>query len=108
MAVCSHLDSIKEAPPKSLGCEACLEIGSTWVHLRRCATCGHIGCCDGSPNKHASKHAATVEHPVVQSFEPGEEWFWCYVDEAGFLIPDAPSYSYRSSPGRSSPGRRGR
>jgi uncharacterized UBP type Zn finger protein len=94
VAECSHLDSIQEAPPLSNGCEECLEKGYRWLHLRRCATCGHVGCCDGSPNKHASKHAKDSAHPIVQSFEPDEEWFWCYVDEAGFEIPDAPSYSY--------------
>jgi hypothetical protein len=94
VALCSHLESIREAPPTSNGCEECLERGSRWLHLRRCASCGHVGCCDGSPNKHASKHAKASAHPIVQSFEPGEEWFWCYEDEAGFEIPGAPSYSY--------------
>jgi uncharacterized UBP type Zn finger protein len=63
------------------GCEECLQTGGRWVHLRLCLTCGHVGCCDSSPNKHASKHAAAVEHPLVQSFEKGEDWIWCYVDE---------------------------
>jgi hypothetical protein len=91
---CSHLDFISdEAVPVSTGCVECLELGARWLHLRRCVTCGHIGCCDSSPNKHASKHAAAVEHPIVQSFEPEEEWFWCYVDEEGFEIEGAPNYS---------------
>jgi uncharacterized UBP type Zn finger protein len=63
------------------GCEECLKTGGRWVHLRLCLTCGHVGCCDSSPNKHASKHAAAVEHPLVQSFQKGEDWIWCYVDE---------------------------
>jgi hypothetical protein len=70
------------------GCVECLATGSRWVHLRRCMTCGHIGCCDSSPNKHASKHALVdTDHPIVQSFEPGEDWLWCYVDEVMFEIP---------------------
>jgi hypothetical protein len=64
------------------GCEECLKLGSPWVHLRLCLTCGHVGCCDSSPLKHASAHAAEATHPIVRSFEPGEDWRWCYVDEA--------------------------
>ena len=94
MAVCSHLDQIADAPPSSDGCLECLQMGSRWMHLRRCATCGHVGCCDSSPNKHASKHARLLTHPVVQSFEPGEDWFWCYTDEVAFEIPGVPSYSH--------------
>ena len=96
MAVtCAHLDEILDPPPRAEGCEECLAIGSSWVHLRRCMACGHVGCCDSSPNKHASKHARTVAHPIVQSFEPGEDWLWCYVDEVGFEIPElAPSPSH--------------
>jgi len=63
------------------GCEECLKSGSWWVHLRLCETCGHVGCCDSSPNKHATKHFHASGHPIVQSFEPGEDWRWCYVDE---------------------------
>ena len=87
-ATCSHLDEILDPPARAEGCEECLAIGSTWLHLRRCMTCGHIGCCDSSPNKHASKHARTDEHPIAQSFEPHEDWLWCYVDEVGFEIPE--------------------
>ena len=65
------------------GCEECLQMGDTWVHLRRCLDCGHIGCCDSSKNKHATKHYHRSRHPVVQSFEPGESWRWCYVDDVG-------------------------
>ena len=63
------------------GCEECLAMGGKWVHLRRCLTCGHIGCCDSSQHKHASAHYHTTQHPVIQSFQPGEDWKWCYVDE---------------------------
>jgi uncharacterized UBP type Zn finger protein len=67
--------------PSAPGCEECLKIGSRWVHLRLCLQCGHVGCCDSSPNRHASKHFAATAHPLVQSLEPGEDWIWCYVDE---------------------------
>jgi hypothetical protein len=63
------------------GCEECLRTGSQWVHLRLCLTCGHVGCCDSSPNRHARRHAHTAGHPIVRSYEPGEDWRWCYVDE---------------------------
>ena len=86
MAECTHLDTIADAPPSDDGCTDCLAIGGRWVHLRRCATCGHVGCCDSSPNKHASAHAAGSGHALVQSFEPGEDWYWCYVDLVGFEL----------------------
>ncbi|MEA2451701.1 MAG: hypothetical protein QOG04_411 [Actinomycetota bacterium] len=92
---CSHLDTIQEVTPQADGCVTCLEIGARWVHLRLCRTCGYVGCCDSSPNKHASAHARDTEHPIVQSFEPGEDWFWCYVDETSFMIEGATSFSYR-------------
>ncbi len=79
--LCTHLDMIHDVTPSSEGCEECLKIGGTWVHLRLCLTCGKVGCCDSSPNKHASAHARDVGHPVVRSFEPDEDWVWCYVDE---------------------------
>jgi uncharacterized UBP type Zn finger protein len=78
---CSHLDTIQDVRPNADGCEECLATGSWWVHLRLCLACGHVGCCDSSPNRHASKHAAAVAHPIVQSLEPGEDWIWCYVDQ---------------------------
>jgi uncharacterized UBP type Zn finger protein len=78
---CSHLDLIREVTPSASGCEDCLKIGDTWVHLRMCLICGHVGCCDQSKNKHATQHYHTTGHPIVQSFEPGEDWRWCYVDE---------------------------
>jgi hypothetical protein len=73
---------IRPVTPSTLeGCEDCLRIGSRWVHLRLCLTCGHVGCCDSSPNRHARAHAAQSEHVIAQSFEPGEDWRWCFVDE---------------------------
>jgi uncharacterized UBP type Zn finger protein len=77
-----HLKEIREVTPSAEGCEECLKIGSQWVHLRLCLTCGHVGCCDSSPNRHATKHFRTTRHPIIQSFEPGEGWRWCYVHEA--------------------------
>jgi uncharacterized UBP type Zn finger protein len=78
---CPHLDDIRDVKPRTPdGCEECLELGDTWVHLRLCRTCGHVGCCDSSRNKHASKHFQATGHPIVQSFERGEDWLWCYVD----------------------------
>ena len=80
---CSHLDQVDvTATPSSTGCEDCLRVGGRWVHLRMCRTCGHVGCCDSSPLRHARAHAFAVAHPIVQSFEPGEDWRWCYVDES--------------------------
>ena len=82
---CTHLEQILVEVPDSVpGCEDCLAIGGRWVHLRLCMTCGHVGCCDSSPNRHASKHAAADQHPIVRSMEPGERWYWCYVDEIAF------------------------
>ena len=78
---CTHGSFIHDVQPSADGCEDCLRIGGWWVHLRLCMTCGHVGCCDSSPNRHASKHARDAEHPIVRSFEPGEDWLWCYVDE---------------------------
>jgi uncharacterized UBP type Zn finger protein len=80
---CSHLDMIHDdvRPSSTRGCEDCLKIGSTWVHLRMCMTCGYVGCCDSSPNKHASRHARVIHHPIVRSLEAGEDWLWCFIDE---------------------------
>jgi uncharacterized UBP type Zn finger protein len=84
---CSHLAQIRPAVPRTpRGCEECLQVGSSWVHLRLCLTCGHVGCCDSSPNKHASKHFGSTHHPIVRSFEPGEDWGWCYADRV-YLEP---------------------
>ena len=82
MAVCSHLDQVRIAPPDSVeGCEECLRDGTQWVHLRVCLSCGHVGCCDNSPNRHATKHFHATQHPIITSAEPGEDWSWCYVDQ---------------------------
>lgn len=78
---CEHLDQIKSVTPSAKGCEDCLKTGDKWLHLRLCETCGHVGCCDSSPNRHATKHFKATRHPVIKSFEPGEEWGYCYVDD---------------------------
>jgi uncharacterized UBP type Zn finger protein len=80
-SVCTHLASIRDVRPSADGCEDCLRTGSWWVHLRLCMTCGHVGCCDSSPNRHASKHAQSASHPIIRSLEPGEDWMWCFIDE---------------------------
>ena len=78
---CRHLDTVRDVTPSAKGCEECLKTGSPWVHLRLCRTCGHVGCCDQSPNRHATKHFHATGHPIVQSFERGEDWIWCYIDQ---------------------------
>ena len=89
-ASCSHLDQVTILEPTGpiAGCEECLKTGSRWVHLRMCQACGKISCCDSSPNRHASRHAAEEGHPVARSVEPGEDWSWCYVDEVAFDLSD--------------------
>ena len=83
--ICTHLDQIKNPKPRTPnGCEECLKMGDKWVHLRLCESCGHVGCCDDSKNKHATKHARATGHPVIKSFQPGEDWFYCYVDDVMF------------------------
>jgi len=86
-ATCTDLDSIEltELPQSITGYEDCLAIGGRWLHLRMCQTCGPIGCCDSSPNRHASRHASASGHPIARSAEPGEDWSWCYVDEVAFM-----------------------
>src|SRR3954447_20533011 len=80
---CTHLDHvlITELPESVEGCEKCLAVGDPWVHLRICLECGQVGCCDSSPNRHASAHARAADHPIVRSIEPGEDWSWCFADE---------------------------
>ncbi len=78
---CTHLDEIKIRHTNKHGCEECLKTGDSWVHLRLCLTCGHVGCCDSSKNKHATKHFHTSQHPLIRSIESGESWMWCYIDE---------------------------
>ena len=88
--VCSHLGSIQVAdlPEPLLGCQDCLTTGGRWLHLRMCTSCGKIGCCDNSPNRHATAHFHESGHPLIRSAEPEEDWIWCYVDEAAFIVSD--------------------
>ena len=83
MDICKHIKNVKKTvtPKTPDGCEECLKTGDTWVHLRLCLSCGHVGCCDNSKNKHATKHFLSTKHPVITSFEPGEAWKYCYVDD---------------------------
>ena len=83
VAACLHLADAHDQPrPEHPVCEECHAAGlSDWVHLRQCLTCGHVGCCDSSPRRHATAHFTATEHPVIRSAEPGEDWRWCYVDE---------------------------
>ena len=84
---CEHLIGLQPVRPQTPGCEECLKSGSRWAHLRLCLTCGHVGCCDSSPGRHATKHFHGSGHPVMASFEPGERWAWCYVDELELPMP---------------------
>jgi uncharacterized UBP type Zn finger protein len=87
MADCTHLDQIQASIPDEVaGCEECLKTGDRWVHLRECRSCGKVGCCDSSPNKHASEHAAESGHPIISSLEPGEDWSYCYADDLVFVL----------------------
>jgi uncharacterized UBP type Zn finger protein len=87
---CTHLDHVQvtELPAAVDGCEDCLATGGQWVHLRICLECGHVGCCDSSPGRHASGHAQESEHPIMRSLEPGEDWSWCVIDELAMRIPE--------------------
>ncbi len=87
---CSHLDTIQhmQGRPDPPVCPDCVAIGGRWVHLRRCTECGHVGCCDDSPNRHATAHHHATRHPIIRSLEPGEEWLWCYEDELIFVLGD--------------------
>ncbi|HEY6644953.1 UBP-type zinc finger domain-containing protein [Povalibacter sp.] len=86
---CEHLSHAHPVSARTSGCEECLKAGSAWVHLRLCLTCGHVGCCDSSPNRHATGHHHETGHPLIASYEPGERWVWCYVDEEGMEVPSA-------------------
>jgi uncharacterized UBP type Zn finger protein len=81
MQVCPHLKDVSDRQPLTHVCEDCVKTGDSWVHLRICLNCGHVGCCDSSKNKHATKHYHATSHPVMRSIEPGETWGWCFVDE---------------------------
>jgi len=90
---CTHLSEISDPAPTPrtvAGCEECLAQGSRWVHLRLCLSCGHVGCCDSSPNRHARAHHHATGHPLVRSYEPGENWWYCWSDQLLFDVPDAP------------------
>ena len=90
MPDCTHLDQITvlELPERVDGCEDCLKTGDPWLHLRICLSCGHVGCCDDSPNRHATAHAGETGHALIRSLEPGEDWSWCFLDEVAMRIPD--------------------
>lgn len=87
---CTHLDTIQvtELPAAVDGCADCLREGGVWMHLRICLQCGHVGCCDDSPGRHASRHAADTGHPIIRSLEPGEDWSWCFDDQLAMIIPE--------------------
>lgn len=87
-ATCTHLDSIHhtEGPEGVEVCSHCVALGDRWVHLRRCAECGAVGCCDDSPNRHATRHHEATAHPIIRSLEPDEDWYWCYEDELAFRV----------------------
>ena len=88
---CTHLDTVAQITPSSEGCEDCIRIGGRWVHLRLCMHCGHVGCCDNSPNRHATAHwHEHADHPLIRSYEPAEDWWWCYADELFFEVDGAP------------------
>ena len=92
---CSHLDQVDAAAvPSAEGCEDCLRTGGEWLHLRMCQVCGHVGCCDDSPAKHATAHHGSSGHPLISSYEPGEKWWWCFEDQLGFYVNDLPDYSH--------------
>ncbi|HEV2177346.1 MAG TPA: UBP-type zinc finger domain-containing protein [Terriglobia bacterium] len=80
-AKCTHMSQAKAVKPNTQGCEECLKSGQKWVALRMCLVCGHVGCCDSSPGRHATAHFHATTHPVMRSAEPGENWSWCYVDK---------------------------
>ena len=79
--ICKHTDQIRLTTTDKQFCEECVQLGDTWVHLRLCLECGHVGCCDSSKNKHATRHFKASHHPLIRSIEPGESWIWCYLDE---------------------------
>jgi hypothetical protein len=90
MAGCTHLDHVlvTELPETVPGCVDCLAAGTPWFHLRICLECGHVGCCDSSPERHATAHASASGHPIIRSIQPQEEWCWCFPDELMMVIPE--------------------
>jgi uncharacterized UBP type Zn finger protein len=90
---CSHYGGLDPAPSPNtpLGCEECIASGGRWLHLRLCLECGHVGCCDNSPGRHATAHFSASQHAVIRSYEPGEDWWWCYIDDLPFEVSGAPA-----------------
>ncbi len=86
---CSHLDTIRNVTPSARGCEECLQSGDVWLHLRICRTCGHVGCCDDSPNRHATKHFHHTQHPIIEDYDPPDGSGWYHVDEAMLDLRDS-------------------
>ena len=92
MDYCEHISAIVPVTPSADGCEDCLKIGGHWLHLRLCESCGHVGCCDQSPNRHATKHYQSTKHPIIRSFQPDEEWGYCYPDDMFYdTLPESPA-----------------
>ena len=87
-ASCPHSGEVRTVTPGTLGCEECLKTGDWWVHLRLCRSCGHVGCCDDSPNRHARKHFQATGHPIIEGYDPPEGWGWCWIDERQVDLPD--------------------
>jgi hypothetical protein len=92
---CKHSKTVRDVIPSALGCEECLQTGNTWVHLRLCRQCGHVGCCDESPGKHATAHFKHTGHPIIEGYDPPEGWGWCYVDA---ILVDLPDQTPQSGP----------
>ena len=89
MPSCKHFEAVSPVTPSGPGCKECVKTGDAWVHLRICLSCGHVGCCDASKNRHGTKHFHATNHPIMRSFEPGEQWGWCYVDRyMKTIVPD--------------------
>jgi hypothetical protein len=88
---CRHIAGIRDVVASAPGCQECLRTGDTWLHLRVSRTCGHVGCCDQSPNRRATKHFHATEHPIIEAYDPPEGWGWCYVDEVLFDLSDRPT-----------------
>ena len=88
---CRHIAGIRDVVASAPGCEECLRTGDTWLHLRVCRTCGHVGCCDQSSNRHATKHFHATQHPIIEADDPPEGWGWCYLDEVLFDLSDRPT-----------------
>ncbi len=105
--MCTHLKRLaaprsRPVTPSSPGCQECLASRDVWVHLRLCMSCGHVGCCDNSPNRHATRHFHDTRHPVAKSFEPGEDWAWCYLDEE--MVEAVPAFPIESPSRHYAPG----